>query len=75
MVVPPEVHFQDGGCGHHGFRKTAVIPLLFDRSLPKVVKTVGIRFGTNQLRRKCIDRQIQDGGCRHLELRRTVAIS
>jgi len=39
------------------------------------VETLGPRFGTNQRRRICIFGKIQDGGRRHLEFGKTVAIS
>jgi len=52
-------------CRHLGFRKTTAISLLFDRSPPKLVETLGLRFGTCRRRRKCIVANIQDGDCRH----------
>jgi len=46
MVVQQEVYFQDGGCRHFGFQKTATISLVFDLSSLKLVETLGLRFGT-----------------------------
>jgi len=66
---------QDGGRRHLGLRKTAAIFLLFDRSSPTFVKTLGQQFGTYRWRQKCKVSKIQDGGRRHLRFRKTVAIS
>jgi len=67
------IHFSC--CRHLGFRKTAAISLLFDRSSPKLVETLGLRFEAYRRRRKCIFGQIQEGGRRHLEFPKKVAIS
>jgi len=37
---------KDSGRRHLGFRKTAAISLLSDRSSPKLVETLRLRFGT-----------------------------
>jgi len=67
--------FQDGGCHHLEFRKTAAISLEFDPSSPKLMETLRLRFGTYWWRQKCIYSKIKYGGRRYLEFRKTVAIS
>jgi len=43
------------------------LSLVFDRSPPKLVETLGLPFGTYQRRRKYIFAKVQDDCCHHLE--------
>jgi len=66
---------QDGCRRHLGFRKTAAISLLLDRSSPQFVKTLVLSFESYRYSQKCIVSKIKDGGRRLLEFRKTAAIS
>jgi len=59
-----------------GIQKTAAISLVFHRSSPTCVKTLGLRFGSYWWRQKRkVFLKNQDGGRRHLRFQKTSAIS
>jgi len=66
--------FQKCVCRPLSFWRTTTIALPFDRSLPKLVETLRLRFGTHRWRRKCMVAKIQDGGRSHFWLKKTVAV-
>jgi len=63
-VVQSEVYFSRWRLPPSWITKTAAISLLSDRSSPKLVETLVLRFGTYRWRRKCIVVRIQDSSRR-----------
>jgi len=64
-MVQPEVYFSRWRLPPSWISKNFCMFLLFDRSSPKLVETLGLRW-----RRKCIFEKIQNNGRRHLEFRK-----
>jgi len=59
----------------HFHTKTAAISLLFDRSSPNSVETLGLPLSTHLLRLKCIVAKIQNDGRHHPQFRKKFVIS